>query len=102
MIGRVSLLIVAVAVGAAGAILLPGFSQSVRRAVGLAPGPSAAQSPGDTANGAEQRKPTPEASADKQTIKLTDEQNAAAQIELVAARAGILARRLIVRGTIVP
>jgi cobalt-zinc-cadmium efflux system membrane fusion protein len=99
MIGRASLLIVALAVGAAGASLLPGLSDSLRRAVGLASGPGAAQSAGGTA---ERRRPSPEPSAEKQTIKLTDEQIAAAQIELVAARAGILARRMIVPGTVVP
>jgi hypothetical protein len=43
MIGRGPLVIVALAVGVAAASLIPGLAQSVRKAVGLASGQSAAQ-----------------------------------------------------------
>src|SRR5712691_339345 len=100
MIGRVSLAIVALAVGVAGASLVPELAQSVRKAVGLASG--AAQVRGDTKNGAEQSKPNSEPADEPQSIKLTEEQIAAARIDLVAARGGTLARRLTVPGTILP
>src|SRR5438105_12312960 len=89
MIG--ALLIVALAVGVAGASLLPEVAQSVRKAVGLAPGQGTAAVRKDTTNGALQR-----------SIKLTEEQIAAARIDLVEAQGATLARRLTVPGTIVP
>ena len=99
MIARVSFLVIALTVGVVAASLLPGLSQSVRKAVGLASEPSAAQSRGDTVNGA---KPSSEPADEKPSIKLTEEQIAAAKIDLVAAQGGILARRLTVPGTVVP
>src|SRR6266540_3535877 len=103
MIGRLSLLIVALVAGIAVASLIPGFSQSVRKAIGLMSEPGAAQSRGDTASRAEQRKPATEPTDEKQNIiKLTEEQIIAARIDLVAIQGGTLSRRLIVPGTIVP
>src|SRR5256714_3809409 len=103
MIGRLSLLMVALVAGVAVASLIPGFSQSVRKAVGLMSEPGATQSRGDTASSAEQRKPAAEPTDQKQNIiKLTEEQIVAARIELVAIQGGTLSRRLIVPGTIVP
>ncbi len=102
MIGRLSLLIVALAVGVAVASFMPGLTQSVRKAVGLASGQSAAQIRGDTTYGAEQSKPKSEPADETQIVKLTDEQIAAARIDLVPARGGTIARRLTVPGTIVP
>jgi membrane fusion protein, heavy metal efflux system len=102
MIGRVPLVVVALAVGIAGASLIPGLAQSVRKVVGLASGQGAAQVRADTTSGAEPSKPKSEPADEQQSVKLTDEQIAAAGIELLAARAGTLARRLIVPGIIVP
>jgi cobalt-zinc-cadmium efflux system membrane fusion protein len=102
MIGRVSLVIVALAVGVAAASLMPGLAQSVRRAIGLASGPGVVQVRADTTNGAEQGKPKLEPANEQKNVKLTEEQIAAAGIDLVAARGGTLARRLTVPGTIVP
>src|SRR6266536_1637551 len=103
MIGRLSLLIVALVAGVAVASLIPGFSQSVRKAIGLMSEPGATQSRGDTTSRAEQRKPATEPTDEKQNIiKLTEEQIIAARIDLVAIQGGTLSRRLIVPGTIVP
>src|SRR6266545_1685250 len=103
MIGRLSLLILALVAGVAVASLIPGFSQSVRKAVGLMSEPGATQSRGEGASRAEQRKPATEPTDEKQNIiKLTEEQIIAARIDLVAIQGGTLSRRLIVPGTIVP
>ena len=48
--GRIGLLIIALLVGIASASLIPDLAQSVRKAIGLAPGPSAAQSSGTPAS----------------------------------------------------
>jgi cobalt-zinc-cadmium efflux system membrane fusion protein len=101
MIGRLSLLIITLAAGFACASLMPGLAQSVRKAIGLASGQDAAQVRGDTTTGAEQRRPKSEPD-EHQGVKLTDVQIAAAQIDLVAAQGGMLARRLTVPGTILP
>ncbi len=103
MIGRLSLLIVALVAGIAVASLIPGFSQSVRKAIGLMSEPGATQSRSETASRAEQRKPATEPTDEKQNIiKLTQEQIITARIDLVAIQGGTLSRRLIVPGTIVP
>src|SRR6266702_3190611 len=103
MIGRLSLLIVALAAGVAVASLIPGFSQSIRKAVGLMSEPAATQAQGDRTNRAEQRKPATEATDEKKNIiKLSEEQIIATRIDLVAIQGGTLSRRLIVPGTIVP
>jgi len=102
MIGRFSLVILALAVGIAGASLMPGLAQSVRKAVGLASWQGAAQVRGDTTNGAEPSKPKSKLAEAQQDIKLTQEQIAAARIDLVAVQGGSLARRLTVPGTTLP
>jgi cobalt-zinc-cadmium efflux system membrane fusion protein len=102
MIGRASLVIVALAVGVAAASLMPGLADAVRKAVGLAAVRGAAQVREDPTNGAEARKANSEAGGEQQTVKLTNEQIAAARIDLVEARGGTLARRLTVPGTILP
>jgi cobalt-zinc-cadmium efflux system membrane fusion protein len=99
MIGRLSLLIIALAVGVAVASLVPGLSQSLRKAVGLVSEPGAAPPSVDSG---EQRKAASEPADEKQNVKLTEEQIAAARVELVTAQGGTLARRLTVPGTILP
>jgi cobalt-zinc-cadmium efflux system membrane fusion protein len=94
VIGRWSLLIAVFALGIASASLLP----SVRRLVGLPAEPGIAQ---PRASAPDQSKPEEEP-GDREQIKLTDEQIAAARIDLAAARAGVLSRRITVPGTIIP
>jgi cobalt-zinc-cadmium efflux system membrane fusion protein len=101
MIGRLTLLVVAVALGIAVASFVPGLSQSVRKTVGLVSVPGAAQPQGIAISSAE-RKPTAEAADEKQSIKLTQEQLSAARINLVVAEGGTLARRITVPGAIIP
>jgi cobalt-zinc-cadmium efflux system membrane fusion protein len=95
MIGRLSIAIVVFAAGVIAASLFPGLSDSLRKAIGL----STAQVRADAT---EHSSSKTQASDEKQSIKLTDEQVVAARIELVAAQAGTLLRRLTVPGTIVP
>jgi cobalt-zinc-cadmium efflux system membrane fusion protein len=102
MIRRASLVIVAFAVGVGAASLLPGLAESVRKVIGLPAVRGAVQLGEEPTNGAEARKPSSEAGAEQQIVKLTDEQIAAARIELVAVQGGTLARRLTVPGTILP
>ena len=102
MIGRVLLVMVAIAAGVAGASLIPGLAQSVRTAVGFSSGQGAPQVRADAANSAEQGKPKPGSADEQQIVKLTEEQITTASIDLVAARSGTIARRLIVPGIVVP
>jgi membrane fusion protein, heavy metal efflux system len=95
MIGRLSIAIVVFAAGAVAASLFPGLSDSLREAVGLS-------TPSVRADATGHPSAKPEASDEKQIVKLTEEQIAAARIELVAAQPGTLVRRLTVPGTIVP
>jgi cobalt-zinc-cadmium efflux system membrane fusion protein len=98
MIGRFSLLIVVFAVGVASASLWPSLPQSLRKTLGLASTPGAAQLHADTPGA-----PTPPgAGTDKQVIKLTNEQIAGAQIDLVGAQPASLARRIVVPGSVIP
>jgi len=101
MIRPALLVIVAFAVGVAAASLMPRLVESVRKAIGL-PAVRALQVREEPTNGAEARKPSSEAGAEQQIVKLTDQQIAAARIELVAVQGGALARRLTVPGTILP
>ena len=101
MIGRLALLVVAVALGIAIASFMPGLSQSVRKTVGLLSVRGAAQPQGIAISSAD-RKPNTEAADEKQSIKLSQEQLSAAHIDLVAAQGGTLARRITVPGAIVP
>src|SRR5262245_47908052 len=102
MIRHVSLVIVALAVGVGAASLMPGFTESVRKAIGLAAVRGAVQLREKPPNGAESRKPNSEPAGERRTVKLTDEQIAAARIEVATVQSGALARRLIVPGTILP
>src|SRR5215510_7259573 len=102
MIGRASLVIVALAVGVAAASLVPGLAESVRKAIGLAAVRGAVQVREDYTTGGEPRKPNSESSGEQQSVKLTGEQIAAARIDLVAVQGGTLARHLTVPGTVLP
>jgi membrane fusion protein, heavy metal efflux system len=99
MTGRLSLLIIVFVAGVASASLLPGWSQSLRKAVGLLAEPRAVQLRADAP---EEPKRNSQPGNEKQDIKLTAEQIVAADIELVPAQGGTIARRLIIPGTIVP
>jgi len=96
IVGRWSFLIVVFAVGVASASLVPELSQSLRKAIGLASKPEAAQLRADTT---EQGKTS---SGPTNEIELTEQQIAAAQIDLATARAATIARRIIVPGTVIP
>jgi cobalt-zinc-cadmium efflux system membrane fusion protein len=93
MLGRSLFLVLALVAGVVAASLFPGLPQAVRRAVGLAteiaPAPTHAVT-------------TPEPADDKRTMPFTQEQIEAAGIEFATAHDGVIARRLIVPGTIVP
>src|SRR6478735_4120413 len=97
IVGRSSLLIVVFALGVASVSLWPSLPQSLRKTLGLASTPGAAQLHADTSG-----TPPTEAGADKQEIKLTKEQIADAHIDLVAVQPGSLARRIIVPGSVTP
>src|SRR3954447_5608032 len=98
MVGRSSLLIVVFALGVACASLWPSLPQSLRKTLGLASTPGAAQLHADTSGA-----PTPsEVGTDKQEIKLTKEQIADANIDLAAAQPASLARRIVVPGSVIP
>src|SRR5262245_54309102 len=102
MIGRASLVIVALAVGVAAASLVPGLAESVRKAIGLAAVRGSVQVREDSTTGGEPRKPNSESAGEQQSVKLTGEQIAAARIDLVAVQGGTLARHLTVHGTVLP
>jgi hypothetical protein len=84
MIGRASLLLVAFVVGVAAASFVPGLTESVRKAIGLAAGRGGAVVKQDATSGAEAKKP--ESADDQQKVKLTDEQIAAAHNHPSACR----------------
>src|SRR5262245_30711882 len=96
MIRPALLVIVAFAGGVAAASLVPGLAESVRKAIGLPAVRGAVQVR------EEARRPSLEAGAEQQIVKLTDQQIAAARIELVAVQGATLTRRLTVPGTILP
>ena len=98
MIGRLSIAIVVFVAGVIAASLFPGLSDSLRKAVGL----SSPHAEHVRADAMEHSSSKAQANDDKQSLKLTDEQIAAARIELVVAQGGTLVRRLTVPGTIVP
>ena len=93
IIRRWPVLIVVFVVGVASASLLPELSQSLRKAVGMVSAPSTAQSPNGTV---QQPKSNSEPTDEKQQIKFTEEQIAAAKIDLIAVQGGTLKRRIIV------
>ena len=98
MVGRFSLLIIVFALGVASVSLWPSLPQSLRKTLGLASTPGAAQLHADTSGAPT----TTEAGTEKQEIKLTKEQIADAHIDLVAAQPASLARRITVPGSITP
>jgi cobalt-zinc-cadmium efflux system membrane fusion protein len=99
MIGRLSLLIVALAAGFAAATFFPEWPQRMRTAGGFA---SAPVPKGQESSPAE-RKPGAEASDDQQgVVKLSEDEIKSAGIEFTAALAGTIARHIIVPGTIIP
>src|SRR5437763_933037 len=98
MIGRSILFVVALIAGIILASVIPEFSRAVRGALGLS-GTALLrlQDPSD------QDKPHEGPTARKSGIlRLTAEQIADAHIEVGAARAGMIVRRITVAGTIVP
>jgi membrane fusion protein, heavy metal efflux system len=100
-VARLAFVGVGFAVGIAVASLVPGVQQSVRKLAGLAFEPGgvksrdiALQSRGEGSNAPDD---------DKQAVvSLTDEQLTEAHIDLAEVESGILARRIIVPGTIIP
>jgi membrane fusion protein, heavy metal efflux system len=99
MIGRLSLLILAVAGGFALSSLFPEWSQRMRTAVGFA----SASSSMERESTATELKSGAEAGKDQEgLVKLSDDEIASAGIEFAAAQAGTIAHRIVVPGTIVP
>jgi cobalt-zinc-cadmium efflux system membrane fusion protein len=99
-VGWLSLVLIAFVIGLAVASLAPGVPQIVRKLAGLAFEPSTAQLPDA---GPEPRGEGSTAPDDKPAIvRLTDEQLTEAHIDLAQVEPGILARRIIVPGTIIP
>jgi membrane fusion protein, heavy metal efflux system len=95
MIGRLCLALIAVAAGFAAAGLFPEWPQRLRSAFGLATeaGASKAQEPVDNRKQAEEQ---------PGVVKLSGEEIKSAGIGIVAAQPGMIARRTIVPGTIIP
>jgi cobalt-zinc-cadmium efflux system membrane fusion protein len=100
MIGRLSVLIGALAAGFALASFFPQWPERIRMAVGIpaATAPRAQESPS-----AEPAKSDVEAKVDQQSIvKLDDDEIKSAGIESVPAQAGTIAHRIVVPGTVIP
>jgi cobalt-zinc-cadmium efflux system membrane fusion protein len=103
MIGRVTVVIAAATAGVAVATFVPGLSQSLRNAVGLASGPGGAQLQGTAASAPELRTRHTEPDEEKPAlVRLTQDQIMAAHIDLATARGATLARHITVPGTVVP
>jgi cobalt-zinc-cadmium efflux system membrane fusion protein len=103
MIGRVTVVIAAVAAGVAVATFVPGLSQSLRNAVGLASSAGGAQLRGTAASAPELR--TRHTAPDEEKpalVRLTQDQITAAHIDLTTVRGATLARHITVPGTVVP
>jgi cobalt-zinc-cadmium efflux system membrane fusion protein len=98
MAGRLSLVALVFVVGIAIASLMPG----VRKIVGLAPEPGASQLQRKD-SGQQPRDDAGNGREEKQAIvKLTEEQVTEAHIDVASVEPGVLARRLIVPGAIIP
>src|SRR6266478_1525502 len=96
MIGRLSVLIGALAAGFALASFFPQWPERIRTAVGTAP--RAQESPS-----AEPAKSGVEAKGDQQSIvKLGEDEIKSANIESATAQAGTIAHRIVVPGTVIP
>jgi cobalt-zinc-cadmium efflux system membrane fusion protein len=100
MIGRLIVLIGALAAGFALASFFPQWPERIRSAAGFssATAPRAEESPS-----AEPAKSSVESKGDQQSIvKLDDDEIKSAGIESATARAGTIAHRIVVPGTIIP
>lgn len=104
MIGRLSVVALAFTIGIAVASLMPGIPPTLRKIVGLAIEPGTAQSQRKTTDaGHEPRDENSKDPEEKQAVvKLTEEQITEAHIDVTSVEAGVLARRIIVPGTIIP
>jgi cobalt-zinc-cadmium efflux system membrane fusion protein len=104
MAGRLSLVLLGFVVGIAVMTLAPGMPQTVHRLVGWALELSAAQSHRKLTDADQQtRDRDSDAPDEKQSVvTLTDEQITEAHIDVASVEGGILARRIIVPGTIIP
>jgi cobalt-zinc-cadmium efflux system membrane fusion protein len=104
MIGRLSVVAFAFAIGLAVASLIPGIPPTLRKFVGLAIEPGTAQSQRKTADaGHEPRDENSKGVEERHAlVKLTDEQVTEAHIDVTSVVAGVLARRIVVPGTIIP
>src|SRR5215831_1329411 len=100
MIGRLSVLIGALAAGFALASFFPQWPERIRTAVGLSSdtAPRAKES-----SGAEPAKSSVESKDDQQgVVKLGEDEIKSAGIESATARAGTIAHRVVVPGTVIP
>lgn len=110
MIGRLSVLLLALAAGIAAASLIPGVSPAVRNMTGFMPLPVVASRPGSSAVGArrsavtepKQDQQAGPASGDDGHLKLAPERIALARIEVAVVQGGQLSRHVTVPGTIAP
>jgi membrane fusion protein, heavy metal efflux system len=104
MIGRLCVVAFAFAIGIAVASLMPDIPATLRKIVGLAIEPGTAQSQRKTTDfGHEPRNENSRDAEQKQAVvKLTEEQITEAHIDVTSVEAGVLARRIIVPGTIIP
>ena len=105
MYGRAAVAFLAAAFGVAAASLIPEIPQAVRYAVVLVSGAESLRAV-EPWGAAEQRNPKgdsdAEAREERASIRLTDDQIETAGIELAIVQNGMLARRIVVPGTIVP
>src|SRR6266851_288476 len=99
MIGRLSLLIAALAAGFALASFFPEWPQRIRTAVGF----SSVSASGGQESAPAERKSASEAKDDQQgLVKLSEDEIKSAGIESAAARSDAIAHRMVVPGTIIP
>ncbi len=99
MLGRLPLLIGAMAAGFALASLFPEWPERLRTAIGFA----FVSAPKEQEPTPAQRKPGAEVNDDQQAVvKLSEDEIKSAGIEAAAAQAGTVANHIIVPGTIVP
>lgn len=105
MCGRSAVAFLAAAFGVAAASLIPEIPQAVRYAVVLVSGAESLRSV-EPWGAAEQRNPKGDSDAEahdeRASIRLTDDQIETAGIELAIVQDGMLARRIVVPGTIAP
>src|SRR5215467_12415966 len=100
MIGRLSVLIAALATGFVLASFLPQWSERIRNAVGFS---SALAPRAQESVSAERAKSSGEAKDDQQgVVKLDEDEIKSAGIESAGARAGTIAQRIVVPGTVIP